>query len=56
MAKFQVEWSLTARGVWGLNAVNEQDADELLGMVSTDRLLESADRLDFQTNPVKIDN
>lgn len=54
MAKYEVEWSITARGVWELDAVDATDAEELVGMISLERLVNSADRFDYATYPTKV--
>lgn len=54
MAKYEVEWSILARGVWSVDAVDATDAEELVGMISLERLVNSADRFDYEVYPTRV--
>lgn len=51
MAKYDVEWSLSARGTTRVEAGSPDEASELVGEIETDKLLDQADRFDFDTDP-----
>lgn len=55
MAKYDVEWSLSARGVVTIEAETPEEAEERIGDIETDRLLDTADRVDWDTYPTSID-
>jgi len=54
MAKYNVEWSISARGVATVEAESPEEAEERIGDIETDKLLDTADQVEWDTYPTFV--
>jgi len=54
MAKYNVEWSISARGVVRVDAQSLDEAEAIVGDMEPNRLIDRADRIDWETYPTFV--
>lgn len=54
MAKYRVEWSISACGVADVDAESLEEAEERIGDIETDKLLDQADEIKWETYPTFV--
>lgn len=55
MSTYEVEWSYSARGVVTVVADGPAEAKDIVGEMETDKLMDSADRVNWETYPVQVE-